>query len=92
MAEAINKFKKNTIRIEEQEAPIPEEKAIKPKVVKSQKAKEKESEPEKDKTPKIPKEPKEPKVKKSGNSFAFIKDERFHKVLGLFFLYLRFIF
>ena len=86
MAEAINKFKKNTIRIEEQEAPIPEEKAIKPKVVKSQKAKEKESEPEKDKTPKIPKEPKEPKVKKSGNSFAFIKDERFHKVLGLFFL------
>ena len=83
MAEAINKFKKNTIRNEEQEAPIPEEKAIKPKVVKSQKAKEKESEPEKEKAPKTPKEP---KVKKPSNSFALIKDERLHKVLGLFFL------
>jgi len=71
MADAENKFKKNTLKNEEKESPAPEKKAIKTK-----KAKE-------------PKETKaEPKPKHNVARFAFLKDERLHKVTGLFFLIL----
>jgi len=71
MADAENKFKKNTLKEEEKESPAPEKKAVKTK-----KAKE-------------PKEPKaEPKPKQKVERFTFLKDERFHKVAGLFFLIL----
>ena len=75
MADSENKFKKNTLKNEEQESTVPEKKATKTRKVK---------------------EPREPKVKVStdqdplSNRFAFLKDERFHKVAGLFFLMLSF--
>jgi S-DNA-T family DNA segregation ATPase FtsK/SpoIIIE len=80
MAEIINKFKKNTLKYEENSSPEPPPIEKIPKV----------------KTPKV-KKVKEPKVKEvkekaPGKSFAFLKDERLHKVLGLFFLLAAFYF
>jgi S-DNA-T family DNA segregation ATPase FtsK/SpoIIIE len=81
MADLINKFKKNTLKNEENSSPeLPQEEVSKPKTIKAKKVKE----------AKVKETAK--KEKASNNNFAFFKDERFHKVLGLFFLLAAFYF
>ena len=63
MADAENKFKKNTLKNEEKESPAPEKKATKTKKVKESKETKA-----------------EPKPQNNVERFAFLKDERFHKV------------